>query len=181
MSGSIDRRGFLKKSAIASIPTLALSLQKKASLAGSTEKPVAPEGSTKTLPTGSIGNVKISRLIAGGNPFSGWSHSRDLKYLSELFKAYSTDEKILQTLELYEENGIDPNDPDMVEYFWGFADDALLQMGEFFDVIEWPSGGGYGGGYEEYPYPPYVTSSMPGQKPRRGDYDSYLSLTSWSI
>ena len=82
---------------------------------------------------------------------------------------------------LYEENGIDPNDPDMVEYFWGFADDALLQMGEFFDVIEWPSGGGYGGGYEEYPYPPYVTSSMPGQKPRRGDYDSYLSLTSWSI
>ena len=80
---------------------------------------------------------------------------------------------------LYEENGIDPNDPDMVEYFWGFANDALLQMGEFFDVIEWPSGGGYGGGYEEYPYPPYVTSSMPGQKPRRGDYDSYLSLTSW--
>ena len=108
MSGSIDRRGFLKKSAIATTATatLALSLEKKASLAGSTEKPVAPEGSTKTLPTGSIGNVKISRLIAGGNPFSGWSHSRDLKYLSELFKAYSTDEKILQTLELYEENGI---------------------------------------------------------------------------
>jgi len=108
MSGSIDRRGFLKKSAIATTATLALSLEKKASLAGSTEKPVAssPQTSPDALPTGRIGNVKFSRLIAGGNPFSGWSHSRDLKYLSELFKAYSTDEKILQTLELYEENGI---------------------------------------------------------------------------
>ena len=55
---------------------------------------------------GRIGNVKFSRLIAGGNPFSGWSHSRDLKYISHLFKAYSTDEKILQTLQMYEENGI---------------------------------------------------------------------------
>ncbi len=57
MSGSIDRRGFLKKSAIATTAALALSLQKKASLAGSTEKPVAPQDSTKTLPTGRIGNV----------------------------------------------------------------------------------------------------------------------------
>ena len=106
MPTSLDRRDFLKKSAIASTPALALSLQKKASLAGPTEKPVVPQDSTKTLPKGIIGNVKISRLIAGGNPFSGWSHSRDLKYISDLFKAYSTDEKILQTLELYEENGI---------------------------------------------------------------------------
>ena len=29
-----------------------------------------------------------------------------MKYLSELFKAYSADEKIIKTLELYEENGI---------------------------------------------------------------------------
>jgi hypothetical protein len=108
MPTSLDRRDFLKKSAIASIPALALSLQKKASLAVSTEKPVAssPQTSPDALPTGRIGNVVISRLIAGGNPFSGWSHSRDLKYISDLFKAYSTDEKILQTLELYEENGI---------------------------------------------------------------------------
>ncbi len=79
---------------------------------------------------------------------------------------------------LYEMNGIDPNDDAMVEWFWGFADDDLLFMGEFFDVIEWPvsagtgiragarartSGGGGGGGGG------------------RGDYASYLSYTSWSI
>jgi hypothetical protein len=105
MHESLDRRDFFKKSAVASIPALALSLQKKASSAGSKPKPVAPS-SPDALPTGRIGNVKFSRLIAGGNPFSGWSHSRDLKYISDLFKAYSTDEKILQTLEMYEENGI---------------------------------------------------------------------------
>ncbi len=108
MPKNLDRRDFLKKSAVTSIPALALSLQKKGSSAGSKSEPVAssPQTSAHALPTGRIGNVKISRLIAGGNPFSGWSHSRDLKYISDLFKAYSTDEKILQTLEMYEENGI---------------------------------------------------------------------------
>jgi hypothetical protein len=60
----------------------------------------------KGLPTGKIGNVTISRLIIGGNQFSGWSHSRDLKYLRDLFKAYATEERILQTLQLAEENGV---------------------------------------------------------------------------
>ena len=109
MSRSIDRRGFLKKSALSSTSAaLGLSLEEKALSAGTTGKPVVPmsEDSAKALPAGRIGNVKISRLIAGGNPFSGWSHSRDLKYISELFKAYSTDEKIFETLEMYEENGI---------------------------------------------------------------------------
>ncbi|MFH1716852.1 MAG: hypothetical protein ABIF19_05840, partial [Planctomycetota bacterium] len=42
----------------------------------------------------------------GGNQFSGWSHSRDLKYLRELFLAYSSEEKIMDTLEACEEAGI---------------------------------------------------------------------------
>jgi len=58
------------------------------------------------MPTGRIGNVTIGRLIIGGNQFSGWSHSRDLKYLRELFKAYATEAKIMDTLQLAEENGI---------------------------------------------------------------------------
>jgi hypothetical protein len=55
---------------------------------------------------GKIGNLTVSRLIIGGNQFSGWSHSRDLKYLRDLFKAYATEKNILQTLRLAEENGI---------------------------------------------------------------------------
>jgi len=62
--------------------------------------------SEQGVPTGKIGNLTISRLIIGGNQFSGWSHSRDLKYLRELFKAYATEERIMQTLELAEESGI---------------------------------------------------------------------------
>ena len=58
------------------------------------------------MPTGRIGDVTVSRLIIGGNQFSGWSHSRDLKYLRELFKAYATDERIMQTLQLAEECGV---------------------------------------------------------------------------
>ena len=62
--------------------------------------------SDRSMPTGKIGNVTISRLIIGGNQFSGWSHSRDLKYLRDLFKAYATEAKIMDTLQLAEENGI---------------------------------------------------------------------------
>jgi len=58
------------------------------------------------MPTGKIGSVTISRLIIGGNQFSGWSHSRDLKYLRDLFKAYATEERIMQTLQVAEENGV---------------------------------------------------------------------------
>ncbi len=58
------------------------------------------------MPTGKIGALTIGRLILGGNQFSGWSHSRDLKYLRDLFKAYATPERIMQTLELAEESGI---------------------------------------------------------------------------
>lgn len=99
MSENLHRRNFLKKSVFASSGA-ALSL-------GFKEKALsAKEAPDKGLPTGNIGNVKISRLFIGGNQFSGWSHSRDLKYLRELFMAYSTEEKIMQTLQVCEENGI---------------------------------------------------------------------------
>ncbi len=62
--------------------------------------------SDNAVPVGKIGDVTISRLIIGGNQFSGWSHSRDLKYLRDLFKAYTTEKKILETLRTAEENGI---------------------------------------------------------------------------
>ncbi len=62
--------------------------------------------SIKGLPTGKIGGVEIGRLIIGGNQFSGWSHSRDLPYLRQLFLAYSSQERIMKTLEVCEENGV---------------------------------------------------------------------------
>ena len=67
--------------------------------------PVTP-GSKGILPTGKIGNLKLSRLISGGNLISGWAHSRDLHYVPSLMRAYNTEEKVLDTLQLMEEHGI---------------------------------------------------------------------------
>lgn len=63
-------------------------------------------GSKNTLPMGKIGSLEISRIILGGNLIGGWAHSRDLMYVSELLKAYHTDEKVLETLQIAEEHGV---------------------------------------------------------------------------
>lgn len=59
-----------------------------------------------TLPKGKIKDHEISRLVIGGNLIGGWAHSRDLIYVSSLFKAYNTEKKIYETLMLAEEAGI---------------------------------------------------------------------------
>jgi uncharacterized membrane protein YphA (DoxX/SURF4 family) len=59
------------------------------------------------LPKGQIGPHQISRLVAGGNLIGGWAHSRDLIYVSSLFKAYNTEKKVYETLILAESAGID--------------------------------------------------------------------------
>lgn len=58
------------------------------------------------LPKGTIKGIKFSKLILGGNLLSGWSHSRDLIYVSSLVKAYHTEEKIFQTFQLAEAAGV---------------------------------------------------------------------------
>ena len=65
-----------------------------------------PGGSIKDLPMGKIGNVKISRMFAGGNLISGFAHSRDLIYVSSLLRQYFTDDKVMETFEICEECGI---------------------------------------------------------------------------
>ena len=58
------------------------------------------------LPKGKIGEHEFSRLILGGNLIGGWAHSRDLIYVPSLFRAYSTEKKIFETLILAEKAGI---------------------------------------------------------------------------
>ena len=109
MIENFNRRSFLKKSIITSTTAaLGLSLEEKALLARATKKPTVPaqKGPTKNLPMGRIGNVKITRLICGGNLISGFAHSRDLVYVSSLLRNYFTDEKVMETFEICEETGI---------------------------------------------------------------------------
>ena len=58
------------------------------------------------MPMGKIGNQEFSRLFLGGNLIGGYSHSRDLPYVSTLMRRYNTDAKIRETLELAETHGI---------------------------------------------------------------------------
>ena len=107
MSNELNRRQFLRDSlagsaAIASV----LSFEEKALLAAGKPGKVSAGLGVGGLPTGKIGNVTISRLICGGNLIGGWAHSRDLIYVSSLLKQYFTDEKIIETLQICEENGI---------------------------------------------------------------------------
>jgi uncharacterized membrane protein YphA (DoxX/SURF4 family) len=58
------------------------------------------------IPKTRIGNLEVSRIIMGGNLIGGWAHARDLIYASKLVKAYHTDERVIQTLQLAEKCGI---------------------------------------------------------------------------
>jgi hypothetical protein len=109
MTEDLNRRQFFMKSLITSAAvTSASGFSKAAPLAATGKRITVPdrEKSNQAFPTGKIGKVQISRLIIGGNQFSGWSHSRDLTYLRDLFLAYSTEEKIMATLEKCEQEGV---------------------------------------------------------------------------
>ena len=109
MTKHLDRRHFLKKSVLASTgATLGLSLEEKILLGRNVAKASDTERQSpgKNLPTGKIGKLTISRLICGGNLINGFAHARDLIYVSALLRHYFTDEKIMETWQLCEENGI---------------------------------------------------------------------------
>ncbi len=87
------------------------------------ENPVLPDSALTPMPKGKIKHLSISRLICGGNLIGGWAHSRDLLYVSQLFKSYNTDEKILETLHLCEQYGVNtiltnPVSGDIIRRYW---------------------------------------------------------------
>lgn len=111
MSESTDRREFLNHTILAALgATAALSLEERILLAalqeGAPQKAASAPADERPMPYGQIGNLKISRMIIGGNLVGGWAHARDLLYVSRLFKAYNTEEKVFETLALCEAQGI---------------------------------------------------------------------------
>jgi len=112
MDRELSRRIFLKRSVITSTGSvLALSLEEQRLLAQiqrkkGTQRSPQPKEDIGDLPSGKIGDVKISRLILGGNLIGGAAHSRDLIYVSDLIRNYFTDEKIMETWQIAEECGV---------------------------------------------------------------------------
>jgi hypothetical protein len=105
-AATFSRRHFLRATAGTAIvlPQIA-----KAQPASPTQK-AAPAPTTptpaQTIPSGELCGVKIGRVMLGGNLISGFMHSRDLKYVNSLFRAYATTEKIIETLKIAEAHGI---------------------------------------------------------------------------
>ena len=110
MNEPLARRSFLKKSLTASLAApLVVSLEEHRLVqAAPAQAAVAPPAPASLCHRwhGTIGKVKMSRLICGGNLISGYAHSRDLIYVSNLLKHYFTDEKIIETWALCETHGI---------------------------------------------------------------------------
>ncbi len=108
MPDRINRRRFLKQSAVASTLTAALgmSFEEQVLLANQAGPTPQPAADSKGMPTGRIGSLTISRVFTGGNLISGFAHSRDLMYVSSLLNNYFTDEKVMETFEICEEMGI---------------------------------------------------------------------------
>lgn len=107
MANNLDRRNFFKKSLLAtSVTAAAMSFEEKSLLAKQSSPPPFVKPANGKIPMGKIGDLKVSRIFCGGNLTSGFAHSRDLIYVSSLLRHYFTDEKIFETWQKCEENGI---------------------------------------------------------------------------
>jgi len=119
MKRQISRRVFVKSSLVvtAAVP-LGMGCQTKpvyqrveSVSQAPPQTPVAPAAAPaaacpEEMPMGKMGDQEFSRLFLGGNLIGGYSHSRDLTYVSTLMRRYNTPAKIRETLELAEAQGI---------------------------------------------------------------------------
>ena len=117
MACRVDRRSFLGTSLTAGAAFLGVRSFEEQRLLAALQEPTNPEklkndSGEHGMPMGKLGNLKVSRIIAGGNIISGWCHQRDLIYVSTLAGHYLTEKKQFDTLELYEEHGINTCSPD---------------------------------------------------------------------
>lgn len=60
----------------------------------------------RPVPHARLSGLELSRLLLGGNLMNGFAHARDLIYVAPLVKAYHTVDKVLETLWLAEQCGI---------------------------------------------------------------------------
>jgi len=108
MSTSLNRRAFLGRSLAASAGG-ALAMGAGAPLAAAGRPagaPAGPAAGADAMPQGRLGGLRVSRMILGGNLLTHYTHSRDLRYVYALCAHYNTEAKILETLALAEQHGV---------------------------------------------------------------------------
>ena len=103
------RRDLLKNSLGASAALVGgISYEREALMAHmmAPQQDAAATKPVKGLQRGKFGNYEVSRLIIGGDPVSGIAHAGELVYQADFMKQYFSTPKILETLTLAEQNGI---------------------------------------------------------------------------
>jgi len=103
MSRETNRRAFLKGSVLTSA---AIALSSRPGQAGAQNAARKPTTIGNALPRGRIGHLSISRVLLGGNLLTHYTHSRDLQYVYNLTAHYNTEAKIIETMRLAEQHGI---------------------------------------------------------------------------
>ena len=110
MCEKLSRRDFVKSSVSTSTGlSIAAIAGNAAHRAQGAEKPAgssAAPAPQDALQKGKIGDLEISRILLGGNLLTHYTHSRDLRYVKTLATHYNTEEKILETLALSEQHGV---------------------------------------------------------------------------
>jgi len=103
------RRDLLKNSLGASAALVAgISYERGALMAHmmAPQEDAAAKEPVKGLQRGKFGKYEVSRLIIGGDPVSGIAHAGELVYQADFMRQYFSTPKILETLTLAEQNGI---------------------------------------------------------------------------
>ena len=103
------RRDLLKNSLGASAALVAgISYEREALMAHvmAPQEDAAAKEPVKGLQRGKFGKYEVSRLIIGGDPVSGIAHAGELVYQADFMRQYFSTPKILETLTLAEQNGI---------------------------------------------------------------------------
>ena len=120
--GKVNRRRFLEGTLAVSAGLGGVGVGRSATGAESSAKAVSD------LPKRKLGKHDVSRLIIGANQFTGYPHAEPLKYAKELFAAYFTEEKIVETLAIGHDHGIDTHitltDESCVKYLNRFEREA---------------------------------------------------------
>lgn len=138
----------LEESCLANHQATAPGANQVAPASSDTSKTDAVSGATRTsfkmperaklnekIPLSQIGNVKLSRMFLGGNLIGGWAHARDLIYVSDLVKAYHTQNKVFETFYIAEQCGINAflghySLFDMVSDYWKWTDGKIQFIGD---------------------------------------------------
>lgn len=105
----LTRRAFLRRSpplAVGTAAVLSGTAPTGPAMGAEPDADSPPTRPVAGMPCGYLGKVKVSRLLLGGNLVAGYLHCRDLKYVGTLFRAYVTEQKLMETFQLAERHGV---------------------------------------------------------------------------